>query len=774
MKNRIRIAIFITGLSGFVGQMILLRELLIVFSGNELSIGIILANWLILEAFGSFLVGRKADRSTRPLTAYVWITLLFAVSLPTMLFLTRLLRMVLGISIGQGIGILPILYGSLLILLPVSLFHGALFTFGCKVFADVNTSESKSVGKAYVLETMGTIAGGVIWTFLLIRFFHSFSIALGISTLNVLVCLILLMKETRSGGFATRIPFALSMILLWTGVFLFFSGHTERIHQLSIDAQWAPQHLVNYQNSQYSNIAIIEKEGQYTYFLDGVAHLITPIPDISFVEEFTHLPLMAHSEPKNLLVLSGGAGGIIHQALQHPTVKLLDYAELDPVLLDLLRRFPTDLTELELTDNRVNVQHVDGRLFLKTTDSIYDIILIGVGTLSDLQTNRFYTHEFFTLLSSILEEDGIIAFSIPGSMTFLSNELRNLNASVYHTARLVFPYVRVIPGEGSNLFLASASNEIFDLDIHRFAERVVQRELRANITVPRHIENKLHPGWIQWFERFIEGSIPHINQDFRPIGVFYYLAHWNTLYNPELEGLFHWFENLELWMILLVFVGIYGVLFLVRRKKARLEIGIPFSISTTGFSGMVFDLALIFSFQALYGYVFAWIGLLVSVFMLGSALGAIMITSLLPRMKDPQKVFLILDACVIGFSLLLPLVFFLIQPFLTRPGVYLALRWVILTLSLISGCIISAQFPLANHMRLSHHKKLSHTAGLLYGSDLLGGWFGGLIGGVLLLPVLGLAGTCMVVAMLKVTSFIVLGLNRRQYHREHVKEGSGI
>lgn len=52
MKRRVCIAIVIMGLSGLVAEIMLLRELLIVFSGNELSIGVILANWLILEACG--------------------------------------------------------------------------------------------------------------------------------------------------------------------------------------------------------------------------------------------------------------------------------------------------------------------------------------------------------------------------------------------------------------------------------------------------------------------------------------------------------------------------------------------------------------------------------------------------------------------------------------------------------------------------------------------------------------------------------------------------
>ena len=184
--------------------------------------------------------------------------------------------------------------------------------------------------------------------------------------------------------------------------------------------------------------------------------------------------------------------------------------------------------------------------------------------------------------------------------------------------------------------------------------------------------------------------------------------------------------------------------------------GVPMAIIATGFAGMIFALMIIFTFQSIYGYVFSWIGILVAAFMAGTAGGATLMTMNLERISHDVRLFLKIDLCIIGFAIACPFLFHAAHGSLNGAGSYLVLKILFLVVAFAGGILIGAQFPLANKIYLEMSPRLSRTAGLLYAADLLGGWLGGIFGAVVLLPVLGLVGTGITAAVLKLTSVIVL------------------
>jgi len=756
MRKKIIVAILVIGFSGLVAQVILLRELLIIFYGNELSLGIILANWLILEAIGAYFLGKTAENIRKKIEIFVLLQILFSLFLPLAIYLTRILKGLVGVLPYESLGLIPLLYSSFFILALVSIPHAALFTFSCKLYSLYSKQpEAQSIGKVYIYETLGTTVGGIVFTYLLIPHFHSFQITLGVSLLNLILCIYLLGTFwEKNKNFTYRAVGSLSLILSVLVGFLIFSKITDKLHQYSIRKQWKNQNVVHYQNSIYGNLVVIKEKEQYTFFSNGIPIITTPTPDIFFVEEFAHLALLSHPHPEEVLILSGGAGGLINEILKHP-IKRIDYAELDPLILKIIKNFPTSLTETELNNPKVNIKYMDGRLFLKKTPYRYDLILVGLTNPSDLQINRFFTKEFFSLVKKKLKEEGIVVISLPGSLTYLSEELKNLNACIINTLKEVFISVELIPGDSYNLFLAFGVKDI-NLTQEKLIQRLRERNFSSGLINPGYIEYKLDPRWREWFLKSLQGATRKSNQDFQPLGVFFSLSYWNALFSPYLRNVFRWFEKINLRLFFIVFFFSILIILSIRSKIKKLNIGIPFCIITTGFAGMVFDLVLIFSFQTLYGYVFHWLGILVTIFMVGLALGGIIMTSLLMRIKKEIIYFILTELALILFSSILPLIFLYLHPYLDRMGVSVWVEIIFLILSFLGGLLVGMQFPLANKVYLKSSSNLAKTAGLLYGADLVGGWLGGIVGGVILLPILGLLGTCTVVVMLKIMSSILL------------------
>ena len=180
---------------------------------------------------------------------------------------------------------------------------------------------------------------------------------------------------------------------------------------------------------------------------------------------------------------------------------------------------------------------------------------------------------------------------------------------------------------------------------------------------------------------------------------------------------------------------------------------------------MIFSLLIIFAFQSIYGHVFSWIGLLVASFMAGAAGGAMLVVIAIGRIKDHFRVFAGIELAIIGFSIGCLFILLVPNDNLAHPETFGLFRSLFLVISLISGFLVGSQFPLANRLYLSEDTSLTKTAGTLYSADLLGGWLGGVLGAVVLLPVLGLVGTCITVSLLKLTSFIVLNAQPEPYLR---------
>ncbi len=742
------IPLLVLGASGIVAQTVLLRELLVLFAGNELSLGIIFAAWVVCEAAGSFAAGSWPGLLPKRAGVFVCASLLFSRLFPAAIYLARIYKQLAGIPVELGIGFGQVIGASFLVLFSVAFLHGFLFINACSLYERLTGAGTAAAGKVYFWETVGTILGGIVVSYILIPFSDSFQTALNMAFINGCACLLIVCggREKRRLTAAAATIFALAVLVCIA------AGGAERLHRGSLAAEWEGKNLVAYRNSFYQNIAVVRNEGQYTFFTDGVPLVTTPVPDIGYVEEFVHFPLLAHPAPKTVLVLGGGAGGVIAEILKYRTVQRIDYVESDPALLKTIADFPTPLTSAELRNPLVHLHHGDPRLFLRQTPLRYDIVLLNLPLPQTLLANRLFTSECFAAVKGVLGQGGIFAFPVTGSLTYYSRELKAVNASCLATLDTVFAHRLIVPGD-TNLVLASAAPEVETVTSALMAARLAGRGVPASLITPEHLAFRLDRERAGWLDKSLRGYAAQINHDFSPKGLFYNMVFRNILFSPQMKEVFNLAGKTTFSSTAAVAVGLLCIAFFLGVRYP--VVTVPAVIAGTGFSAMIFELLLFFGFQILYGHVYYLVGLLTGAFMGGIAAGSLTVTRFLPRIKNDGRLLLFMEGNIVIFALLLALLFAVFDG--AESAAYPFAYPLFLLLLIIAGFLTGMEFPLAVRMRARNAgiSTMEQSAGLIYGVDLAGGFFGGLLGGALLIPVLGFVNCCILVAVLKGGTFLL-------------------
>lgn len=762
------------GFTAILAQIVLIRELLTSFSGNELAIGIFFANWLLLEALGSYIAGRLADKVASATPYYVGLQLILTFVVPAIIMLTRIVKPLLGIIPGQGINVLTILYASLLLLTPLGLADGAQFSFGCRMFTEGrqkaisdfglritnlkirnpqseirNFEEASSIGRVYIYEALGSLSGGIVGTYLCLQYLNAFQTAFVLALFNLTSALFLLVAYKKP----YRKLKTLTIFLLGLWMIFGLAGGIERLQTNSVARQWRDYEVLDTRNSIYGNVTVLERFEQLNIMSNGVPIATLPNPDTDFIEEFVHLPLLFHPDPQQVLIVGGGIGGVIREMLKHP-VRRVDYAELDPLIIHTARQYAPSQTDLDLHDPRVHVHYVDGRYFIRTTGRQYDLIVINLPDPSTLEINRFYTQEFYRMTKQRLNRGGLLCFLLPGSTVYLGKELIDLNAVLIQTAEQMFPYIRVIPGD-MNLVLASADKDVTMITQEMLIQRMLDRSLSLHALSDFHIQYKFDDLRLDWYHSQIAkaGKMPP-NQDFSPSALYYDLAFWNSVHSPEFAKIFAWLKRLRLGYMMAAFALIVAVFLVAQRFRATDKPGfVVLPIMATGFTGMGVDIVLVLTFQTVYGYIYHWIGLLITAFMVGLTCGG---TWMIRRKtRNMQRLFLKLEILIILYTALLIGILLLLNRWQEAPLTFSSARFILLLLNALCGFLVGAEFPLANRIYLRTTDRYTQTAGTLYASDLIGSWFGALLVAIILIPLFGILNTCALLVFVNLCSALV-------------------
>ena len=741
LRNYTKTNSLLLGVTAIIVQIILLREFLVVFYGNELCVGLILASWLFWVAAGSQMGNRIKHQRGIPSLFFI-LQAAEVIAAFVAIYLIKIIRTIAGVPIGEHVSILDITWAAFAILSVPCFLLGIQFALLATTMLKSDTPKGDPSAHVYIYESLGSLIASLIFSLLIVHWF---------SNLQTLI-LLLAMISLIAGIELSHRWLYISTILI---TILVLSPIPQSIESKLVELQWKTFNrnfdVVDWQNSRYGQLAVIEWGGEKSLYHNGLKQTI--IPDPIGTQQTAHLIMNQHPRPRSVLLIGGGMGGLAEEILKYQGCQL-DYLELDNKVCSVMQKHLPLVDSPFWKNPNLRIQHLDGRYFLPRNDTPYDIIIVNVGEPSTASSNRYYTLEFFRDAKSRLASTGILALcNVPSSADYFGPEMLKLNASIYHTLKQVFDHLLVIPGMAA-VFLASTQANLLTFDIDLLSKRYVERNIECDYFFKELFWQLMPPDRIAFVRENLElVQHPIINRDFRPISYYFDLLLWNKIVRGShpLLPLLGRLRLSSLVLVVLILFAIYlSIVTIVRRKQRILRIANVILLTiAVGFAGMVFSIVLILAFQTVFGYVYELVGLALAGFMGGLALGSYFFNRTLPSWSKRKFTLPLLGIAVAGFSALLPLLLDLL----------LAWRSYILffTYLLIAGFLVGAVFPVAcnEFYRITGRRRV----GTIYAADLVGGCLGSLLASAFLVPILGLYQVCWFAAittMLAAVCYLVI------------------
>ena len=721
-----RAAMALVGFSAVIGQIVLMRELIVVFNGNEISLGTMLATWLLWTAVGSSLLSRFWRHRT-PRSTVAACECLIGISLFPTIWTLRASRVLFQTVPGELVGPVPMLLTSLVCLSVFCVLSGCLFVLAARMYqAQFAASDRVAVSSAYLFEAAGSGLGGILASLLLLRFLESFQIAIVLALINLCMAAILWFRPSRTGLLTATLLAAVLAVPLLKYVAPF-------LNRTSQQCLWHGFNLVSSRDSIYGNLAVIETGNLRSIYENGV--ILASAPDDASAEEAVHYALLEHPAPASVLLIGGGMNGSIAQALKHPTLRQLDYVELDPTLIEVTQQF-FPAAPLSFSDPRVHIHYIDGRRYLKTTGDSFDVIILDVPDPQTAQLNRFYTEEFFRSARDHVNRGGLLALQLRSSEDYVSPELAELLRCVQHTLEQVFPYSAVIPGETIHFFGAMQADVLTD-DPQMLISRLRSRNVRAQYVREYFIPFRMMPDRMAQIGKLLE-PLPgtRVNRDFEPVAYYFDILLWNSQFWHEYSN---WFRGAARSNFPPIAERVIAILLLcavlvvyVPSREARTRVSVAYCATATGFTLMALQIFLLLAFQSIYGYVYHQLAILIAMFMAGISFGSWLGLSRARSEGGSRLRMLVITQLIIAASA--PALIFIMSILAQHSGTTVVAQFVFPALAAFAGMSGGYQFPIATEIYL-HNKDAG--MGTLYAIDLLGGCAGALLLSSYLIPVFG-------------------------------------
>jgi spermidine synthase len=291
------------------------------------------------------------------------------------------------------------LYGGLIV---VGALSGMEIPLIARVLKEIGAPDFR-FENVLTVDYVGALVASVAFPLLIIPHLGLMSASLTFGLLNLAVAALSLWLfrdvAARAQWIVCALAVAVTTAALW---------QSERLVSIA-EAQLFEDDVILSKQTEYQQITITRFRDRVRLYLDQSIQFDS-YDEHRYHEALVHPAMARAGRVRDVLVLGGGDGMAVREALRHESVKAITLVDLDPAVTALFRDHD-DLARLNgnsLRDPRVKIVNADAWTYLETTDAVFDVVILDLPDPKSLTLSKLYSLQFYNLLAERVAGQGVI------------------------------------------------------------------------------------------------------------------------------------------------------------------------------------------------------------------------------------------------------------------------------------------------------------------------------------------------------------------------------
>ncbi|ANZ77870.1 BA75_04676T0 [Komagataella pastoris] len=260
-----------------------------------------------------------------------------------------------------------------------------------------------------------------------------------------------------------------------------------RVEEILLAEKSEFQDILVFKSTDYGNVLV----------LDGIIQ-VTERDEFAYQEMITHLPMFSHPNPKRILVIGGGDGGVLREVVKHPSVESATLVEIDSTIIDLSRKYLPSMSSA-LDHPKVKICIQDGFKFLEEASEKFDVIITDSSD-PEGPAEAFFQENYFHLLKSALTPDGIVISQASENIWLkIANlkKLKDICQKVFTQVKYSYCTIPTYTSGQLGLMVCTDSSEIELTTPSRRVSRKEESELFRYYNAEIHTQSFVLPTWAE-------------------------------------------------------------------------------------------------------------------------------------------------------------------------------------------------------------------------------------------------------------------------------------